>query len=1454
MGGPDPLVGVADRHDITTSTNLGPGPISGFQKTTILPPHSANTHNPITHPLEARLYDPSYCKDYHAFVDVPTIRGVSYNIRTFSGMATCAVDVERQSRLITNILSCSRDADVLLLQETKAPPEAVYDVFRAEWMIFDNPLVTVVDGEVKAVHKAGTVILVRRSFAHNFVLSDKVVVPGYIQQVVFTPRNYVSQDRPYFSRTFSVSNVYLHSTNNTTKLNQISQFGAHPDDSEFSFAGGDWNVKFDKNDTILGKPSDPKVCKALTKALERRRLLEIWHPAMTKISNHTPPRISKLDRWFSSHTPGERQVMEPSVWLPPHPHEPGMGASPSDHFPIMLSFQTTKRYTGWRKVPKWLAEHPSFAKMAEEKWAKTTKNCDPCELLWRFNRVLQNTARDLLKSRKVRTEDRANARSIAIATFSKLVACKTSVEEAYADIYRDTSLSSSISPGQDKEALIDSLQNFLWAGSEDPTRPAGYDEARAVSNDRVRSYLPRQPKTRVDYNQKIKKAHCAKRSGLSFLVDDAGNRVTDAKGMAALLKKAWEPIWGGSAAPTEASLAYLQSYRKKVGEIEPEISLSDVINEVLVKRNSCPGPNGIPFACYSALCDLSAPILLAVCQFLMAGGSPKDDFNTSLLFFLPKDGTGQPRNNRPIAASNTDNRLIANIVRRKLEGKCHEILERNQTGFVRTRSIEENILFFNHKFYDALYSRYRSDLPAPDTAGARRNLSRGQGHDYNICCLDYAKAFDSVSRDFLFLLLETIGIPAQYITIIRALYHNVQALPALHSRTNCIIEMKDGLKQGCPLSPILFILAMDPLLTLIGTLPRVDSFAFADDVALGARDPTDLIPALLMIDAWSCVSRVLTNVKKTKLISTSAAPVMFTHLAPPHWSMLTYVDTYVYLGVLIGRSANVTKVFDAAVEKFEGRVSSFMPMQRYHNMPGRVRLANTYLLPLFSYLFRFFLMSEETAKRVERKLRKWLIRGTCTNLDRLAAPTHLLGLASPLRDLSKLNLAVILRHREARPNPRLSGAYSMLCDDHFDHAAISFQAITGSAFPPQTSQTDLVNMLTHSDPKPLDRLVKTISERLVRHGRGEDAKQLVHQMASNALRLPAALKPALRNHLFNIVHQCLFTNHRARNFGSSTECMFCDSPVEDINHLFVECRVAKETIRLMHGHSSRVVREAGAFLASATIADHRFETKALDVQHMRALLCFSQAIWRTRRFYRDRTSAPSLERAPQRALMELGPLLQHWVGGGRRHKDVEKKAFQAALRLLPPEACFVYTDGSSYGNPGPAGAGFAVSHDHKSFVLLGSRSLGPNTNNVAELCAIQDATEHLLDDPDDSPIFIFTDNRLAMSVSLGRVTPSWALATARKIRSNIDELSIRRRVNLFWVPGHADIPGNELADKLAKLGSAGVTGSWLSPEEIPTEQDPPPVEGHNASHRSGACEKCSANITNLLDRRFQAQT
>ena len=69
------------------------------------------------------------------------------------------------------------------------------------------------------------------------------------------------------------------------------------------------------------------------------------------------------------------------------------------------------------------------------------------------------------------------------------------------------------------------------------------------------------------------------------------------------------------------------------------------------------------------------------------------------------------------------------------------------------------------------------------------------------------------------------------------------------------------------------------------------------------------------------------------------------------------------------------------------------------------------------------------------------------------------------------------------------------------------------------------------------------------------------------------------------------------------------------------------------------------------------------------------------------------------------------------------------------------------------------------------------------------------------------DNTLSIRLSTGRAKArNWCATEAKTIQDNLRAIGQKRRVGICWVPGHADIEGNELADGKAKEGAAGVTG------------------------------------------------
>ena len=150
-----------------------------------------------------------------------------------------------------------------------------------------------------------------------------------------------------------------------------------------------------------------------------------------------------------------------------------------------------------------------------------------------------------------------------------------------------------------------------------------------------------------------------------------------------------------------------------------------------------------------------------------------------------------------------------------------------------------------------------------------------------------------------------------------------------------------------------------------------------------------------------------------------------------------------------------------AWEKFSKRTSSYMPLKSYFNTQTRVIIANSFLSPIFSYLFRFYLMGEDFQKDVEKVLTRWLVPASRFRYDHLTACTTDAGLTQPLQDIRLVNIAALLRNQPSHvlPDPADSpprfhhgdGA-SLLHSERIKRATFFFHDITDTDPPPETSQ------------------------------------------------------------------------------------------------------------------------------------------------------------------------------------------------------------------------------------------------------------------------------------------------------------------------------------------------------------------------------------------------------------------
>ena len=84
-----------------------------------------------------------------------------------------------------------------------------------------------------------------------------------------------------------------------------------------------------------------------------------------------------------------------------------------------------------------------------------------------------------------------------------------------------------------------------------------------------------------------------------------------------------------------------------------------------------------------------------------------------------------------------------------------------------------------------------------------------KGYQRIMTAIDFEKAFDSLSRDFLFNSLESFGFDVSFIKWIKTFYSNITSCVANNVNLTPSFRFKHGVRQGNPLSPNLFIIVLD---------------------------------------------------------------------------------------------------------------------------------------------------------------------------------------------------------------------------------------------------------------------------------------------------------------------------------------------------------------------------------------------------------------------------------------------------------------------------------------------------------------------------------------------------------------------------------------------------------------------------------------------------------------------
>ena len=168
------------------------------------------------------------------------------------------------------------------------------------------------------------------------------------------------------------------------------------------------------------------------------------------------------------------------------------------------------------------------------------------------------------------------------------------------------------------------------------------------------------------------------------------------------------------------------------------------------------------------------------------------------------------------------------------------------------------------------------EINLPTSVGLLKKQESSRKNIY-FCFIDSAKAFDSVDHNKLWKILKEIGIPDRLTCLLRNLYAGQEATVRTVHGTTDWFQIGKGVRQGCILSPCLFILYAEYIMRntelnetqagikIVGR--NINDLRYADDTTLMAESEEELKSLLMKVKEESEKVGLKLNIKETKIMA-----------------------------------------------------------------------------------------------------------------------------------------------------------------------------------------------------------------------------------------------------------------------------------------------------------------------------------------------------------------------------------------------------------------------------------------------------------------------------------------------------------------------------------------------------------------------------------------------------------
>jgi hypothetical protein len=213
-----------------------------------------------------------------------------------------------------------------------------------------------------------------------------------------------------------------------------------------------------------------------------------------------------------------------------------------------------------------------------------------------------------------------------------------------------------------------------------------------------------------------------------------------------------------------------------------------------MKTDRAPGPDGFNGLFFKKCWHIIKDDLVTLCNDFHSGKVSLQSINGSYITLIPKKNNPETVNDfRPISLTNTCLKFLTKLVANRMQNIITSTIHENQYGFIKERTIQDCLAWA----FEFLFQCQKS----------KRKVV--------IFKIDFEKAFDTLDHEAIIQVMRAKGFPEKFLCWVREILTSGSSSVLLNGVPGKPFMCKRGVRQGDPLSPLLFVEGADLLQSLV---------------------------------------------------------------------------------------------------------------------------------------------------------------------------------------------------------------------------------------------------------------------------------------------------------------------------------------------------------------------------------------------------------------------------------------------------------------------------------------------------------------------------------------------------------------------------------------------------------------------------------------------------------------